>query len=168
MANSAAENVLDSLVQEAKKLPMGEFMVLHPNPVLVVEGETLVARTKDTTGDTTLRTTAEQEIETQAFLVVERPDSSAFGLLTVGRSRQNHAIIDHRRVSKIHVVIHREGEGFHIMDMGSSNGTTLNDRPLPPRVPFKLSDQDVIVLADKVLLRFLYPASTYEWLHRRL
>ena len=54
------------------------------------------------------------------------------------------------------------------MDVGSSNGTKLNDRPLPARVPFKLSDQDVIVLADKVLLRFLYPAATYEWLRHRL
>jgi len=51
-------------------------------------------------------------------------------------------------VSRVHCTIQKDGETFKLTDNGSSAGTRLNGRALPPNDPVLLADSDEIVLGD--------------------
>ena len=51
-------------------------------------------------------------------------------------------------VSRIHCTIQKDGGTFKLTDNGSSAGTRLNGRALPPNDPVVLADSDEIVLGD--------------------
>jgi hypothetical protein len=51
-------------------------------------------------------------------------------------------------VSRVHCTIQKDGETFKLTDNGSSAGTRLNGRALPPNDPVVLADSDEIVLGD--------------------
>lgn len=51
-------------------------------------------------------------------------------------------------VSRVHCTIQKDGEVFKLTDNGSSAGTRLNGRALPPNDPVVLADNDEIVLGD--------------------
>jgi pSer/pThr/pTyr-binding forkhead associated (FHA) protein len=54
-------------------------------------------------------------------------------------------------VSRHHAAIHRLGDGFSIEDLGSSNGTWLNDHRLPANQPTSLHNGDLVRLGQLVL-----------------
>jgi hypothetical protein len=51
-------------------------------------------------------------------------------------------------VSRVHCTIQKDGASFKLTDNGSSAGTRLNGRALPPNDPVVLADNDEIVLGD--------------------
>ena len=51
-------------------------------------------------------------------------------------------------VSRVHCTIQKDGGTFKLTDNGSSAGTRLNGRALPPNDPVVLADNDEIVLGD--------------------
>ncbi|MBM2842864.1 MAG: hypothetical protein HW404_701 [Anaerolineales bacterium] len=51
-------------------------------------------------------------------------------------------------VSRVHCTIQKDGGSFKLTDNGSSAGTRLNGRALPPNDPVLLADNDEIVLGD--------------------
>lgn len=60
-------------------------------------------------------------------------------------------------VSRLHASIRRDGNQLFLLDLGSTNGTFLNDEQLPPRQPHLLHDGDRIRLGTfNVLVYFLY------------
>lgn len=50
--------------------------------------------------------------------------------LTIGRRPSNDLHIDNLAVSGCHAVVHRTGEGFVLEDVGSTNGTFVNEVPV--------------------------------------
>ena len=70
----------------------------------------------------------------------------------IGRSPQKaDIVIDDQSVSRAHTRLHLRGEDAEVEDMGSSNGTYINDKITDGRV--RLRDQDVLRLGT-VLLKF--------------
>ena len=55
-------------------------------------------------------------------------------------------------VSRLHAEISATMQGISIMDLGSVNGTWVNDYRLEPNLPFALNDGDKLELGDQVLL----------------
>ena len=51
-------------------------------------------------------------------------------------------------VSRVHCTIQKDGGSFKLTDNGSSAGTRLNGRAIPPNDPVVLADNDEIVLGD--------------------
>lgn len=51
-------------------------------------------------------------------------------------------------ISRVHCTIQKDGEVFKLTDNGSSAGTRLNGRAIPPNDPVVLADNDEIVLGD--------------------
>ncbi len=49
------------------------------------------------------------------------------GKLTVGRGRDNDICVNHRSVSRHHIEIHVDDTGAQLCDLGSTNGTLIND-----------------------------------------
>lgn len=63
--------------------------------------------------------------------------------VTIGRAPENDLIIVDGSISRYHAKIHREGGHWHITDLGSKNGTHVNDVSAPVA---NLNDGDAILL----------------------
>lgn len=73
---------------------------------------------------------------------------------TVGRDSENDLVLDHPLVSRQHAVLLLSQGGYTIQDLGSKNGTLLNDAPVGT-TPMKLGHGDTIILgADQMCLRY--------------
>jgi FHA domain len=74
---------------------------------------------------------------------------------TIGRSPDNQMVVNDPRVSSHHAQIRPEGQGYDIIDVGSSNGTFVNEQRLVPNVPRLLYTGDQIRIGDT---KFFYEA----------
>lgn len=90
---------------------------------------------------------------TDAYLVVVKGGGLApgqrfdlFGGLAIGRGPEADVLIDDRFASGIHCRLYSRGAGYYVEDMGSTNGTFLNDGQL--RGEALLSDLDEIRIGD--------------------
>ena len=59
-------------------------------------------------------------------------------------------------ISRIHADIHVEADGFYIEDMGSANGTHINNLPLLPGTRYRLRAGDRISLGMENLVTFVF------------
>ena len=66
--------------------------------------------------------------------------------VTLGRSRQCDVMVDDPNVSRTHAEVRPRGGSWVLSDLGSTNGTYLNDEPLAG--PQLLHDGDRIRIAD--------------------
>lgn len=65
------------------------------------------------------------------------------GNLSFGRTAGNDVVLADDRVSRRHAIIHAQGDSeFWLVDLGSRNGTYVNDRRVAQ--PVRLRDQDVL------------------------
>jgi DNA-binding response OmpR family regulator len=77
---------------------------------------------------------------------------------TIGRAVENDIVITSRRVSREHARLQRQGRRVVLSDLGSTNGTFLNDERVLS--PAELRDGDRISIGD-VELTFHDPESTF-------
>jgi len=79
--------------------------------------------------------------------------------ITIGRAIENDIVITSKRVSREHARVRREGWRAILEDLGSTNGTFLNDERV--LTPVELHDEDRITIGD-VTLVFHDPDITYR------
>ncbi len=72
--------------------------------------------------------------------------------ISIGRMDDNDLAIPDKRVSRRHVSITWEDNGFILRDLGSVNGTFLNGAPVES--PTLLSDGDMVGVGEEILLAF--------------
>lgn len=70
-------------------------------------------------------------------------------ILTVGRKPDNDIVIDNPAVSGHHCKIFKQGEGFYLEDLDSTNGTYVNEKRV---MKAGLHDNDVVGLAKHALV----------------
>jgi hypothetical protein len=76
---------------------------------------------------------------------------------TIGRAPDNQLVVNDVKVSSHHAEIRPERQGYQIIDLGSSNGTFVNEQKLTPQVPRILSINDQIRVGDTT---FMFEAET--------
>jgi pSer/pThr/pTyr-binding forkhead associated (FHA) protein len=74
---------------------------------------------------------------------------------TIGRERDNHLIVLDSRVSRHHVRVVREAEGYFLVDNDSANGTWIDNRKVTRQ---RLREGDKIQLGDSQLIFSEAPA----------
>ena len=76
--------------------------------------------------------------------IIIRPEENAL----IGRSGSPYAplLSSLNLISRSHAKFLKQGRDWFIMDLGSTNGTYVNDRELSPNVPVKISIGDVVDL----------------------
>src|SRR6516162_8911682 len=77
------------------------------------------------------------------------------GILTIGRASDNQLVVNPATASSHHAEIRSGVSGYSLTDLGSTNGTFVNEQPLAPHLPRLLQGGDRIRIGDKV---FLYEA----------
>ncbi len=70
---------------------------------------------------------------------------------TLGRTADNTIMIDSPRISRHHAQLRPVARGFEVEDLGSTNGTWVNDKRLT--APHRLKSGDKIALADYITFR---------------
>ena len=78
-------------------------------------------------------------------------------VVTVGRSQESDLRIDHNTISRQHAVMKMEEGQFRLYDMGSTNGTFVNDQRL--REPAVLEDGAMVRFGEK---SFVFKAISLE------
>jgi pSer/pThr/pTyr-binding forkhead associated (FHA) protein len=72
--------------------------------------------------------------------------------ITIGRDDKSDICVkDDPLISRHHAFIEKEGEHYYIMDKGSTNGTYLNNNPLPRCERVRISSGDVITVGKTSL-----------------
>jgi hypothetical protein len=79
--------------------------------------------------------------------------------IVIGRAVENDIVITSKRVSREHACVRREGWRVMLEDLGSTNGTYLNDERVMS--PVALHDEDRIKIGD-VVFTFHDPDITYR------
>ena len=75
------------------------------------------------------------------------------GNTTIGRAADNGIVLDDTQVSRCHAMLLVQDGAVLLLDMESSNGTSVNGAPALPDEPVPLADGDVVVIG-RVLLRY--------------
>jgi two-component system response regulator AtoC len=73
------------------------------------------------------------------------------GVVTIGREEDAEVRIVDPRASRYHARLH-VGEHLEVEDLGSSNGTSLRDQPLPPQERVQLAPGDAITIGSTLLV----------------
>src|SRR2546421_594807 len=68
--------------------------------------------------------------------------------LTIGRTPGNQLVLAEPKVSSHHAEIRSQGQDYAIVDLGSTNGTFVNDQRLASNVPSMLRTGDTISIGD--------------------
>lgn len=73
------------------------------------------------------------------------------GCVRIGRRPRLELTLPFRALSSLHARLVRVGEGYHLEDLGSANGTFLDGRRLLPRAPQPIRPGDSFQVADVTL-----------------
>ena len=73
------------------------------------------------------------------------------GTTTIGRASDNTIVLEDETISRYHAVVVIQPEGVFLMDLESTNGTSVNTVAALPDEAVRLSDGDVVTIADMAL-----------------
>jgi pSer/pThr/pTyr-binding forkhead associated (FHA) protein len=113
---------------------------------------------------TQLQTQTARLLHVQTNTLIELPGS--LNLIHIGKPNDRippdidvSGFPDSEIVSRIHADIRVEGDSFYLEDVGSSNGTYVNNLPLPPGNRHRLRPGDRIALGKGDKMSFLFQLS---------
>ncbi|MBO0794789.1 MAG: FHA domain-containing protein, partial [Ktedonobacteraceae bacterium] len=83
--------------------------------------------------------------------------------ITVGRAQDNQLVVSDPKASAHHAVIQLHGESYTVTDLGSTNGTFVNEQKLDRNIPQFLKSSDKVRIGDTVFIyEYEHPAPSLE------
>ena len=80
----------------------------------------------------------------QSCLMLNEQQIPLVSKITIGRDRKNSIVVPDGMVSHFHAVIQKIKDDYYIKDLGSTNGTFVNNLELPEGNYVKLESNDTI------------------------
>lgn len=80
---------------------------------------------------------------------------SGSGRFTIGRDAASALVINHQSISRQHAAITCANGSYFLRDMGSRNGTYINENRLDPGREYLLKPHDHIHIGNLISYRFL-------------
>lgn len=114
----------------------------------------------------TLKKELQKAKEQEACLIIIRgtPQGHRFFLtqpeMTLGRDPSADIVVADQSISRKHAKVVKEDGKIKLIDLGSSNGTAVNDKKLSPGVAVELAKEDMVKLGNSIF-KFL-PAGELE------
>ena len=172
-----ASETISAFRSRYRLIPKGTFVKAFPHPFLVEQPNTGEGRPGIASAFFTLQTEAidpdaqpEQSQDSvpsaRVYCVTKREGTAFPSMIAIGRTPQNDIVIDSRQVSKLHAYFTRDTAtgGYRLTDAGSTNGTSINGWPMPPKVAMDIQEGDAFSLAGAVHLTFYSPEGFYNLL----
>jgi len=75
------------------------------------------------------------------------------GRTTIGRGADNDVVLDQRPLSRRHAEIHYDGRNCELVDLGSTNGTTVDGRIMQAHQPYSLHPGSVVSMGGISVFR---------------
>jgi ABC-type multidrug transport system ATPase subunit/pSer/pThr/pTyr-binding forkhead associated (FHA) protein len=97
--------------------------------------------------------TAALAVSTAALLIRvpnQAPVSQAVSkpVFTLGRAADNDLVLNYPTVSNYHARLEQRGTSYHVIDLGSTNGTTVNGQRIALQQPQPLQAGDILRIGD--------------------
>lgn len=92
----------------------------------------------------------------RSVFVLTTPDGREYpvheGTVTIGRDTGNDIVLPVRQVSRYHARIECSQTDCSVIDLGSTNGTSVNGSSLPPKKPQPLQQGDVLGIGPVIMM----------------
>jgi pSer/pThr/pTyr-binding forkhead associated (FHA) protein len=154
---------------EYRRLGPQSFVRAYPWPVLVVAGIGGVLQGNLSRGGTMIASNSEllqaTALAGRVFPVVKGRNSLP-GPVTIGRTSDNDLAIPEYTISTRHCLLALVDGEYRLTDLGATNGTFVDDVPLPPRKPCRLRGGETLRMGRFTLL-FHLPRGFGEFLRQR-
>lgn len=82
--------------------------------------------------------------------------------LSIGRQAGAHLLIDEASISRRHAIINYINKQYMLQELGSTNGTFVNNEPIELARPYILQPNDLLRIGNSVTFRFLLRSSSPE------
>lgn len=86
--------------------------------------------------------------DTVSYIMFGNKKVDLVSTITIGRSNDNQIVIDSKLASRHHAIIQKIKEAYFLKDLDSTNGTFLNDKPIPKDKYVKLNSKDKITIGN--------------------
>ncbi len=87
-----------------------------------------------------------------SYLMFNKKRVELVAKITIGRDSGNDVVVDNKLASRQHAMIQRIKDAYFIKDMGSTNGTFVNDIRIPNEKYIKLKRGDKITIGNMNLV----------------
>jgi pSer/pThr/pTyr-binding forkhead associated (FHA) protein len=155
--------------KEYQRLGAQSFLRAYPWPVLVVTGIGGVLNGNASRGGTMVAMNVEllqaTALAGRVFPVVKSRNSER-GPVTIGRTSDNDLAIPEYTISTRHCLLALVDGEYRLTDLGTTNGTSVDDALLAPRKPCRLHGGEVLRMGRFTLL-FHLPKGFGEFLRQR-
>ena len=84
--------------------------------------------------------------------------------LTVGRGEENDLVLSEQAVSRHHARLQRQPDGWHVVDLGSTNGTFVDRQRLQPHTAHPVVPGSRVTIGNSVLVLSLGEAQVQHGL----
>lgn len=155
------------LARVAHSMDRGRFAARYAGPWLVALGDwrpgsdTGRFRTVDESGRQS--TPSDMRIGTDARVWVVAKRSTTFPRkVLVGRAANNDVVLPYPSLSKLHAFFSVDAGRLTLTDAGSTNGTYVNDQPVPATEGVPVEDHDVIRFGAGVRVALLSGAAMFD------
>ena len=92
------------------------------------------------------------EAQQVSYLVFNKKKIKIAAKITMGREADNDIVIDSKLASRHHCMIQKIENSYYLKDEGSTNGTFLNGRRIPPDKYVKLNLGDKLTIGSSNLI----------------
>lgn len=144
-------NGLDSLAIDPPKTDIPTKEEIHPLPV-TLPGEIASTFAEQDTAEINQVSSLPRPVEVPMLFIIR--DGEAAGqsfvlnqpIVTIGRGSECNVVINDASISRQHAQVLRQANGNYVQDLGSRNGTKVNDEPLD--APRLLQPGDIVCLGS--------------------
>lgn len=154
---------------EFRRLGFQSFVKAYPTPVLIVTGIGGVLQGNSSRSGTMIAANVDliqaTALAGRVFPVVKGKNSVP-GPVSIGRTSDNDLAIPEYTISTRHCILAQIGGQVRLTDLGTTNGTMINDVKLTPRKPYVLNGGEVLRMGRFTLL-FHLPLGFGEYLRER-
>jgi hypothetical protein len=159
-------------------LALSQFVAAYPNGFLVEKSErfldkdvmfqflTDVVEDEHVLEQLRQGTVRSAVLDARVIEITKRKDITEPDKITIGRSPDNDIVIYNKMVSRRHAYLQvsREDQGCFLVDIGSSNGTFLNNKQITPLEKYQLTDADEISIGPETKVLFFASKAFHTFL----